>query len=263
MDTYLVYFDETGDDGLIRSPSNAFILTSIYLNSNVWQNSFDKIKVFRKELKEKYNFHITEEIHTKALLTGKEPYGKYHWTDEQIRDILLTFAYCIASLQIKSVNVVIDKTKIKSDCNYHILENALKYNIQRIENDSNNLWNYLIMTDKGRISSMRRTAREIRQYNPIPSKFTQDFSNKPIKGMIEDILEKDSSESYFIQICDFISYFVHLYYQLEYKNQQLPNRVSRSIDKDFITRILNGLNKNEIFNIKASKNEYGIAIYPK
>jgi hypothetical protein len=63
---------------------------------------------------------------------------------------------------------------------------------------------------------MRTTARAIRAYNPIPSQFT-GFINKPIKNLIEDILEKDSEESHFIQICDFVSYFVHLYYKTRYK----------------------------------------------
>lgn len=31
METNLVYFDETGDDGLIKTSSETFILTSIYL----------------------------------------------------------------------------------------------------------------------------------------------------------------------------------------------------------------------------------------
>ncbi len=33
METNLVYFDETGDDGLIKTSSETFILTSIYMTS--------------------------------------------------------------------------------------------------------------------------------------------------------------------------------------------------------------------------------------
>ncbi len=42
------------------------------------------------------------------------------------------------------VNVIIDKTKI-TDNTYNILEKALTYNIQRIENDSERQWNYIII----------------------------------------------------------------------------------------------------------------------
>lgn len=68
-------------------------------------------------------------------------------------------------MDLKIVNVIIDKKKFK-DNNYHVLENALKYNIQRIENDSDGQWNYLVITDEGRIAPMRKTARAIRAFNP-------------------------------------------------------------------------------------------------
>ena len=35
--TKIVYFDETGDDGLVKRSSDDFVLTSIYLDANVWQ----------------------------------------------------------------------------------------------------------------------------------------------------------------------------------------------------------------------------------
>ena len=40
METYLVYCDETGDDGLINRSSDDFVLTSVYMNSNSWQNNY-------------------------------------------------------------------------------------------------------------------------------------------------------------------------------------------------------------------------------
>ncbi len=54
METRIVYCDETGDDGLNISSSTDFILTSLYTPSNAWQNNYDKIKIFRRELKKDY-----------------------------------------------------------------------------------------------------------------------------------------------------------------------------------------------------------------
>ena len=167
----------------------------------------------------------------------------------------------IASLNIKMINVIIDKSHITTS-NYNILENALTYNIQRIENDSNGSWNYLIFTDKGRIGPMRKTARAIRAYNPIQSQFG-GYINKPIRYLIEDIIEKDSRESYFIQICDFVSYFVHLYYKAYFKQEPLPNRVAALIDPGFVASVMATLNTNGILNTKASHNKHGLVIYPK
>lgn len=261
METQIVYCDETGDDGLNTSSSDAFILTSIYMPSSEWKNNYDAIKAFRKELKEDFGFHSGQEMHTKHFLTDKDPYRDYHWTAAQKIEILKRYTLMISSLNISVINVIIDKTKIES-LDYPILENALTYNIQRIENDSKGSWNFLLITDQGRIAPMRRTARAIRAYNPIQSQFG-GYINKPIKNMIEDVLDKDSKESHFIQICDFISYFTHLYYSTRYMGKNLPTRVGRLIDKNFVGSVMATFSTNGILNEKASQEKYGLVIYPK
>ena len=109
---------------------------------------------------------------------------------------------------------------------------------------------------------MRKTARAIRAYNPIQSQFG-GYVNKPIKNLLEDILEKDSQESYFIQACDFVSYFVHLYYKTRYKKEALPKRVANLIDYSFVGSVMATFKNNETFNLKASSEKYGLVIYPK
>ena len=261
METQIVYCDETGDDGLNTSSSQAFILTSIYMPSSEWKDNYEAVKKFRKQLKEDYGFHINQEMHTKHFLTDKDPYRSYKWTKEQRVEILKKFTLMISSLNMSIVNTIIDKTAIDVP-DYPILRNALTYNIQRIENDSNGSWNFLLISDKGRIAPMRKTARTIRAYNPIQSQFG-GVINKPIRNMIEDVMEKDSKESHFIQICDFISYFVHLYYLTHHKHKPLPNRVANLIDTSFVGSVMATLSAGGVLNEKASSQKYGLVIYPK
>lgn len=263
MKTYIAYFDETGDDGVTTTSSDHFVLTSLYMPAESWQQNFNLMRGLRKELRDKYGFHVTEEMHTKLFLTDKNPYRNYQWSKEIKQEIIKAFTLAIAEMDLKIVNVIIDKTKFK-DGNYLVLENALKYNIQRIENDSDGEWNYLIITDEGRIAPMRKTARAIRAFNPIQSKYSYGFVNQPITNMIEDILEKNSSESYFIQICDFVSFFMHLYFKTEYRQEGLPKRVANVIDDGFVKRVLVTLKKAGRLNLKANEtNPYGLVIYPK
>lgn len=261
METKIVYCDETGDDGLNTKSSSSFILTSLYMSSSKWQANYDEIKKCRESLKKEFGFHVSQEMHTKYFLTDKNPYRNYRWSNEEKRKILINYTLMIASLDISVINVIIDKTKI-TDTNYNILQTALTYNIQRIENDSNGNWNFLIVTDEGRISPMQKTARAIRAYNPIHSQFG-GYINQPIKNMFEDILSKNSEESHFIQICDFISYFVHLYYIVKFQKKTLPNRVANLIDINFVSRLIKTLEKNSVLNLKASNNTHGFVIYPK
>lgn len=261
MKTYIVYFDETGDDGVTTASSDVFVLTSIYMSSEVWQDNYNAFKLFRRDIKNEYGMHTTEEMHTRAFLRNRSIYRKYGWTAEQKRDILLRFATCISSLRIKTISVLIDKNNIKSN-DYTVLENALTYNIQRIENDSNGQWKYLIVSDNGRTAPMRRTARKIRAYNPVSSRFG-GMTNIPIKGMIEDILDKDSKESHFIQVCDFISCFASLYYKYVLKKEGLPRRIAETIDGEFVSRIMDTFEFGGILNEKASRIKYGLVVYPR
>lgn len=178
METYLAYFDETGDDGLIKYSSDHFVLTSLYMPSSKWQENYDALRLMRRGLRDDFGLHVTEEFHTKQFLTDKNPY---------------------------------------------------------------------------------------RAFNPVPSMFGFDYRNQPIKNMVEDILEKDSKESYFIQSADFISYFSHLYFLTHDKNLSLPNRVANLIDRSFVDSVLATLKKGEKINLKASRSShpYGFVIYPK
>ena len=189
-------------------------------------------------------------------------YRDYGWNEEKRRQLLMDVATFISKLEIKTINVIIDKEKIKTD-DYSVLKNALTYNVQRIENDSNGKWNYIVITDEGRLPPMRKTAREIRAYNPIQSHFG-GFHNVPIKGMIEDIMSKESNESFFIQICDFISFFTDLYYRTVEKNEPMPKRVKRVVDEEFVKDIMTLFKNGGILNLKASSsNHFGLVVYPK
>lgn len=262
-ENYIAYFDETGDDGNNTNSSDIFLLTSIYMSINSWQKNYDIMLELRKKLKQKYNFFLKEEMHTKHFLCDKDPYRKYNWSINDKQEILKEYTLAISKLDISIINVMIDKRKIKRN-DYKVLENALTYNIQRIENDSAGKWNYLIITDKGRLSPMRKTARRIRAYNPIHSKYSQQIKNQPIHSLIEDILEKDSTESHFIQVCDFISYFTHLYQKCCVEKNELPNRIANCIDKKFIGSVMKTLKVNGKINLNANKDSaYDIVKYPK
>ena len=262
MDTYIAYFDETGDDGITTKSSFEFVLSSIYMPSEKWQENYDAFKTFRKQIRSLYGLYVNEEMHTMDFLRNRDPYRNFNWSLEEKREILISFAKAISSLDIKAVNVIIDKTNIKNE-DYSVLEKAVTYNIQNIENDSNGDWKYIIISDKGRISRMRETARKIRTLK-YASTYDDCSSNLPINNLIEDIMEKDSKECFFIQICDYISCFIFLYYRNIMKKTILPKRIGFLIDEEFVTNIIKIFKKGEILNTNAATdNEYGIAVFPK
>ena len=266
METKIVYLDESGDSGekdnsKVGSPH--FILTSVTMNASDWQNNFNQYKNCKRLLKDKYGWHVTEEMHTKDFLYDHNPYRKYNWTFKDKKNLFFDYVMGFSNLKLEAINVIIDKSIIKLPA-YRVLENALKYNIQRIDNTYKDNWNFIVIGDTGRIGEMKKIARSICSYNQVPSASLQSVTNMPIKSMIEDILEKDSEDSYFIQIADCISYIVNLYFKVFIKKQELAGRVSNILTEQDIYDLMQLLLYKGIFNTKASsQHEYGLVIYPK
>jgi len=261
---YITYFDETGDDGFPEYSSELFILTSLYMHYQSWQSNYKKIADFRRWLKKEYNFPIKLEFHTKKFLTDKNPYRQFNWTKDQITNILFELFKLISLLDLKVVNVCINKRNI-NNLDYDVLDKALTYNIQRIENDLNkkdSANKFLIITDEGRVGKMRRVTRRIQRINFIPSQiYPRTAYRKEIEGLIEDPLPKSSDESYFIQLADAISYIIFLYALKNYNNSKWANRILNKLRFSDVIKLLDII--TDKLNIKASKKDpYGVVHYP-
>lgn len=170
----------------------------------------------------------------------------------------------------KSIIVIIDKTKIKNQ-DYDVLENAFKYNIQRIENSLNDTStkkqkpaeHFMIITDEGRVGKMAKIARKIQRINYIPSKFGSGSTRQEIKLMIEDPLAKNSAESYFIQAADTLAFISSLYATKYLCNgMDWANRIKRVLTAEDALALMEAA--KPILNIRASSaNAFGIVYYPR
>ncbi len=262
----IAYYDESGDDGNPGS-SPLFVLTALYMHFLGWKDCQSAIYDFRKWLKENFQIPIRMEIHSKGFILNKNPYRDLKISNSNRKAIIGLLCELVATLEVKVINVVIVKPKIVN-ATYDILDTALKYSVQRIENDINPALNpnrkFIIITDSGRVGKMRKVTRKIQKINYIPSKYSATAYRKEIKSLIEDPLPKDSKESYFIQLCDLIAHVVYNYAIKETKvgsyHGRLPGIVG-DVDatiKDWMDRL------KPIFNLNASSdNEYGIVFHPK
>lgn len=259
---YLAYFDESGDDGYPKYSSELFVLTSGYLYHQKWQEIYNSIKEFRKQLKQDFGIPLKLEFKAREFILNKNPYRNFNISDDNRKKVLGITAEFLGNIDIKFINVVINKKKIPGQ-EYPVLENAVKFNIQRIENDLtiDPLNKFLIITDEGRVGKMRHTTRKIQRINIIPSKYTGRY-RKEIKLMIEDPLPKKSQESYFIQMCDFVAFLVYLYGIKKFSSGNWSGRLSSILNEDELIEILNKI--KPVLNLKATyNNEYGIVCYPK
>ncbi len=261
---FLSYFDESGDDGYPVYSSELFVLTSVYLHYTKWKESHTAFHSFRQEFKERWGLPVKVEFHTNEFITDKDPYhGRY--TPAERRSMLFEYCHFVLTLNVKIISVVIDKKRIQRP-KYDVLKKALTYNIQRIENDlklPEYDGRFLIIADEGRIKKMRETARAIQRINYITSQINGAPYRKEIERLIEDPLPKSSSESYFIQVADMVSFLVSLFTKKNLSNPMLPwgNRVKTVLSPGGEIELLDILKPR--FNLRASPNPYGIVYYPK
>lgn len=260
---YIAYYDEAGDDGIPGS-SPVFVLTSLYVHHTNWKDIYNKIYQFRKQLKTDFNIPVKQEFHTKYFALNKKPYRAMNLTDSDRVLVMDLFCKFLASLEIKVVNTIIDKANVGQNKDYDVLEKALTYSIQRIENDLNKqspIEKFLTITDEGRVGKMQQVTRKIQQFNYIPSKYGFNSYRNEIKLLIEDPLPKNSKESYWIQICDLISFIVYNFYLDNNLKVKLHNRMPNIINSSKLVQWMNEL--KPILNLKASnKNQFGLVVYP-
>ncbi len=261
----IAYYDESGDDGFPEYSSPFFVLSALYLSYLNWRPSLDAIVDFRRGLLASFKLPVRLELHTKHFLLNKGPYVELKLSDEERINVIDLFCDLIANLNVKIINTVIVKPRIRSG-KYNVLDTALRYSIQRIENDLNPTLNpdqkFMIITDEGRVGKMRHTARKIQRVNFIPSKFQPSTYRKEITSLIEDPLPKNSRESYFIQLADLVSFVVYLRSATLTQIGKFPSRLPSAVTPEKVTEWMDRL--KPALNLNASgKDPYGVVYHPQ
>ena len=253
---FLVYVDESGDTGLVNSPSNYFCLSAIVVHESHWQTTLNSVIGFRKELRASYGFKLREEIHCSHFIHKPAEFQRIAKSMRLrlLRDVI-DFQANLSNYQI--INVVVNKKnkQIGSD----IFNLAWQTLIQRIENTlqyrnfigSTNIQDTaMLFVDKTDEVKLRNLTRKMRRYNPVPNSFNLGAGYRilPTKLIIEDAIHKDSAHSYFIQLADVNAYFLSQKFQ--------PNQyIKRKGGKNYLDRL-----QPVLFKQASKKDLLGIVI---
>ena len=60
---HIMYVDESGDPGIDKYSSPHYILSGLIISENDWKEYLNRLKTFRKSLKEQYGLNQRTEIH--------------------------------------------------------------------------------------------------------------------------------------------------------------------------------------------------------
>jgi hypothetical protein len=267
---YWVYVDESGDDGFLTYPqcSQYFILTCLSIDESCWKSTFEQLRTLRAKLKQQYGLPSKTEIHAGPMIRGNEPYRTLMGLAAEpalAGAFLMDYLTAVTGLKISVVNVAVDKAAIvakwpiKPRSDFDILDIAFRYSLQRIEKSmlaTNS--NFAVVVDQGRLGAMRKVARKATRFNYVNS----SIGNVPTQHLLEDPLEKESTQSHYLQVCDAITMAVKLY--LDEKNAQVATQGSR------LTAGLGGITGTKymqalmpILNLQAHPADpFGVVSYP-
>jgi hypothetical protein len=212
---FLMYVDESGDSGLIKSPTNFFALSAIVIHESHWYETLDKIVSLRKHLKDVYDLKIREEIHTSGFINHPKSVSDIPKYKRLL--LLKEILQFEAKLDwIRVINVVVDKTNKPGD--FDVFAKAWDALFQRFDNTLyfgnfpdgySKLEHGMVVTDATDGKKLKLLLRRKRRYNPVPFEGGNAFRMLPVKHVIEDPVERDSADSYLIQLADVNAYFLH------------------------------------------------------
>lgn len=210
---YLMYVDESGDSGLVNSPTDYFALSGLVIHESRWRDFINQLITFKRTMRSVHGLPVRAEIHASEFIKSKV-YGLARHTR---LSILRNFIDEIALNQdISITNVIVDKRQKQQG--YDVFEYAWQALFQRFENTLTN-GNFpgahrndhgIIITDATNGTKLSRMVRRMAVFNYIPNmqQYGPGARNLPITRIIEDPYGKDSAETLPIQACDSVAYFL-------------------------------------------------------
>jgi hypothetical protein len=211
-----MYVDESGDTGLVRSPTRHFALSSLVVHERRWRELIDRLIAFRRTLRAVYGLPLRTEIHAAEFIRHSPVLGM----PRHIRlAILRNFIDELDKVNVFSITSVIVLKSGKS-LDYDVFTNSWQTLFQRFANTMN-YGNFpgafqsdfgIVITDNTNGMKLQRMVRKMAVYNPVPHTVSiygmgSGYRNLPITKIIEDPNMRDSKYSYLIQACDVIAYF--------------------------------------------------------
>ena len=213
---YLLYADESGDTGLVGSPTNYFILSGLVVHETRWRAFLDDIVIFRQHLRDTKGLKLREEIHAAPFITNPGALVRIKRNDrlDILKQCLDFLAKCT---DISLYTVVVNKTS--KPASYDVFEKAWQAFIQRFDNTMQHR-NYpgalvnqrgLVLPDNTDGGKLTALMRRMRHYNPVPNNLTNQtqgasYRNLALQSVIEDPFLKDSAHSFIHQLVDVVAY---------------------------------------------------------
>lgn len=192
---HFVYIDDSGDEQ-VRA------YAAITIAETDWKDVLGRIKQYRRDLKAQYGIFVTKELHATDFVAGRGNIGTRVVPKGLRVQIFRDTLRMVSSLPgVRLFNAIAPKAQ--EALIFERLMNRINKNMERSGS------NAIIIHDEGK--DYTGLVRKMCVYNPIQSQygFWPDgsvFKNIPLDHILEDIVFRNSADSYFIQLADFCAF---------------------------------------------------------
>jgi hypothetical protein len=195
---HIVYIDDSGDEELA-------IFSGIAVPFESWTESFTRLREFRSSLKRTDGIFTYKELHAWKFVSGRGQIADRVVTKGRRCQIFRESLELLTGLpNVRVFNAVFPKAQ-KSRA-FERLVNRINRTMEAQRSHA------ILICDEGDEITYTKLMRKMRIYNPIPSRMDvwidtgRATRNMPIERIIEDPVFKDSQQSYYIQMADFVAY---------------------------------------------------------
>jgi hypothetical protein len=208
---YLAYFDESGDPGVVNSPTRFFVLSCVLVHESSWMTTLDGLVDLRSRLRRTYQIRTRPEIKSNDIRRGRGPLLHLRWSLEQrLRLFRALMIYQQRNLPAITVfAVAINKGRAMTN-GWEPRTTAWDFTLQRVDRFCKPSGERaMLFPDEGNADFLRRLVRKKRRYGSVPKRWGGGSFMIPTERIVEDPNERRSHDSYFVQLADWNAYAAH------------------------------------------------------
>jgi hypothetical protein len=189
---HLVYIDDSKGDRLA-------CFSAIAIPDDSWHSALAHITEARQQLKSCYGLFVRKELHAVDFVSGHGRYSDRFLPKAARADIFKFILSCVALLPgARLFNAAVPIAEEERGFNW--LLNRVNTNMERSGSHA------VVISDEGK--NYDAMLRRMRRVNYIPSRYGHwpghgASKNFPVTRILEDIVYRDSTRSYFVQLADF------------------------------------------------------------
>jgi Protein of unknown function (DUF3800) len=232
---YLCFMDESGDPGTnLGSPTLTYTVACVLVHDSQWVELFEDLLDFRRYLRQSFGLRIREEVKANELVKGSGPWTHLPIGDRGRKRIYRAFLRFQAKAgSVSTFAVIIEKSRCADAEEVRIAAWTLA--LERVRTfTSVNRDTVMLFPDSGNYYWLRRLSRKMRRHSHVGSIYGGSYSAPLLRVLVDDPVERDSKESFFIQLADLNAYAA---YRSEIPDPRFPRTMWTELGGAIVTDV--------------------------